>query len=120
MASLLEREVRSPADKKKVSDLFWRRYAMGWALQADSTVHYVHGKKGDVFTTSAERKIDSPWNTYKYPGLPIGPISTPSLNAIMAAIYPEKNEYWYFLTTPEGEVKYAKTLEEHNANKIHL
>lgn len=120
MASLLEREVRSDADRKKVADLFWRRYDMGWALQADSTVHYAVNKKGNVYTTKQDRETNSPWNTYKYPGLPIGPISTPSLSSIMAAIYPEKNDYWFFLTTPEGKVVYGKTLEEHNANKVHL
>lgn len=120
MASVLEREVRTPEDRKKVADLFWRRYDMGWALQADSTVHYVVNKKGDVYTTAKDRQTDSLWNTYKYPGLPEGPISTPSISAIMAAIYPEKNEYWYFLTTQEGRVVYGKTLEEHNANKVHL
>lgn len=120
MASLLEREVRSPDDRKKVADLFWRRYDMGWALQADSTVHYIVNKKGDVYTTAKDRQTDSPWNTYKYPGLPEGPISTPSMSSIMAAMYPEKNDAWYFLTTHEGRVIYAKTLQEHNANKVHL
>lgn len=116
MASILEREVRREEDKKIVSDLFWRRYDMNWALQADSSVHYLTGKSGDVFTTKEDRESLSPWNTYKYPGLPIGPISNPSLESIMAAIYPTSNEYWYFLTTLDGEVKYAKTLEGHNAN----
>lgn len=120
MASVIEREVRSPQDRNIVADLFWRRYDMNWALQADSTVHYAVNKKGNVFTTKEDRQTDSPWNTYKYPGLPEGPISTPSISSIMAAIYPEKNNYWYFLTTYEGRVIYAKTLEEHNANKIHL
>lgn len=117
MASILEREVKSTEDRKKVADLFWRRYEANWALQADSTVHYAVGKKGDVATTVEDRDSLSPWNTYKYPGLPPGPISNPSLDSIMAAIYPEENDYWYFLTTLDtGEVKYAKTLEEHNAN----
>lgn len=120
MASILEREVRTDEERKKVADLFWRRYDMGWALQADSTVHYLTNKKGDVYTTSKDRQTDSPWNTYKYKELPPGPISTPSISSIMAAIYPEKNDYWYFLTTFEGRVVYAKTLEQHNANKVHL
>ncbi|MCF6276837.1 MAG: endolytic transglycosylase MltG [Candidatus Magasanikbacteria bacterium] len=116
MASILEREVRSEKDKAKVSDLFWRRYDAGWAFQADSTVHYTIGKSGDVFTTSVDRATNSAWNTYKYPGLPLGPISNPGIESIIAAIYPEKNEEWYFMTTFEGEVKYGKTLAEHNAN----
>ncbi len=117
MASVLEREVKSEKDKKLVANIFWRRYDINWALQADSTVHYASGKTGDVFTTQEERNSPSPWNTYKYPGLPLGPISNPSLGSIEAAIYPIENDYWYFLTTSDGEVKYAKTLEEHNLNK---
>lgn len=117
MASILEREVRGEEDKKKVADIFWRRYDLNWALQADSTVHYAVGKTGNVFTTAEDRDSLSPWNTYRYPGLPPGPISSPSVESILAAIYPEKNEYWYFLTTPDGEVKYAKTLEEHGVNR---
>lgn len=116
LASIVEREVRGQEDRAKVADIFWRRYDAGWALQADSSVHYAVGRKGDVFTTKKERDTDSLWNTYKYPGLPPSPICNPSLASIRAAIYPEKNEYWYFLTTFEGEVKYARTLEEHNGN----
>lgn len=118
MASILEREVKNFEDKKKVADILWRRYDKNWALQVDSSVHYALGKKGEVFTTKEERNINSPWNTYKYPGLPLGPICNPSLDSIKAAIYPEKNDYWYFLTTKEGEVKYAETLEEQNFNRI--
>ena len=116
MASIIEREVRTPSEKARVADIFWKRYDKGWPLQADSTVHYVTGEKGDVFTTAEERGIDNPWNTYKYPGLPPGPISAPDENSIRAAIYPERNNYWYFLTTLDGEVKYAKDLDEHNRN----
>ncbi|HAO51946.1 TPA: endolytic transglycosylase MltG [Candidatus Magasanikbacteria bacterium] len=117
MASVLEREVRGLEDKKIVSDLFWRRYDKNWALQADSTVHYAVGKKGDVFTTAEDRDSLSPWNTYRYPGLPLGPISTPNIDSIMAAIYPEGNDYWYFLTDSKGKVWYSTTLEEHNINR---
>lgn len=116
MASILEQEVKKDTDRAKVADLFWRRFDAGWALQADSTVHYVVGKKGSVFTTKKDREIDSPWNTYKYPGLPPGPISTPSLDSILAALRPETNPYWYFLTTETGEVQYAKNLAEHTKN----
>jgi len=117
IASILEREVRTSRDRRFVSDIFWRRYDRNWALQADSTVHYAVGKKGSIATTAEDRDSLSPWNTYKYHGLPPGPISNPSLDSIMAAIYPEENDYWYFLTTFDtGEVKYAETLEDHNKN----
>ncbi len=117
MASILEQEVRSLEDKKMVADIFWRRYHINWALQADSTIHYAVGKSGSVFTTTEDRDSNSPWNTYKYPGLPLGPICNPSLVSIQAALYPQKNNYWYFLTDKNGKVYYAKTLEEHNLNR---
>ena len=117
MASILEREVRNKKDKTLVADIFWRRHDVNMGLQADSTVHYAVGKKGIVFTTKEDRDSMNAWNTYKYPGLPLGPISNPSIESILAAIYPEKNDYWYFLTTLDTrEVKYAKTLEGHNNN----
>ncbi len=117
VASLIEKEVRSSEDRRIVSDLFWRRLDNGWPLQADSSIHYITGLTGDVFTNARDRDVDSPWNTYKYAGLPKGPISMPSLDAIMAAIYPEKNSYWYFLTTLDtGDVHFSKTLDEHNRN----
>lgn len=117
MASILEREVRSIADKKLVADIFWRRLSKNWALQADSTVHYAVAKEGNVFTTAKDRQTDSLWNTYKYPGLPPSPICNPGLDSIQAALYPEANNYWYFLTDKDGGVHYAKTLEEQNVNK---
>lgn len=117
MASILEREVRDYKDKQKVADILWGRHDVGMGLQVDSSVHYVVGKKGDVFTTQKERDTENAWNTYKLPGLPPGPIAMPSIESIQAAIYPKKTDFWYFLTTLDtGEVIFAKTLGEHNAN----
>jgi UPF0755 protein len=116
VASLLEKEVRSTEDKAVVADIFWKRLDAGWPLQADSSVHYIVGTADSVFTSASDREVDSLWNTYKYPGLPRGPISNPSLESIVATIYPTHNDYWFFLTTFEGDVKYATTLEQHNAN----
>ncbi len=120
MASILEEEARDDLDRAKVADILWRRYDRKWALQVDPSVHYAIGKVGNVFTTQKERAVDSLWNTYKYPGLPLGPISNPSLTAIKAALYPIKNNYWYFLSGRDGTMYYGKTLEEHNANKKYL
>ncbi|MSU75011.1 MAG: endolytic transglycosylase MltG [Candidatus Magasanikbacteria bacterium] len=120
MASIVEREVKHDEDRTKVADILWRRVRRGWALQVDSSVHYAVDRTGDVFTTNKERDMDSPWNTYKYPGLPPGPISNPGLESIKAALSPEKNEYWYFLSGRDGKMYYGKTLEEHNANKKYL
>ncbi len=116
LASILEKEVKTSEDRKKVADLFWRRVDAGMGLQADSTVHYLSGREGDVFTKQKEREIDSLYNTYKYRDLPPGPISNPSISSIMAAIYPTPNDAVYFLTDSKFEVHYASTLDEHNAN----
>ena len=120
MASIVEEEASHDEDRAKVADILWRRFKAGWALQVDSSVHYAVDKTGDLFTTAKERQIDSPWNTYKYPGLPPSPICNPGLSSIEAAVHPEKNEYWYFLSGRDGKMHYAKTLEEHNANKKYL
>lgn len=116
VASIVEREVRTKEDKRKVADIFWRRYDVGMGLQADSTVHYITGERGNVFTSAGDRNIDSPWNTYKYSGLPPGPISIPSWETIEATLNPEANEYWFFLTDFDGGVHYGRTLDEHNQN----
>lgn len=120
MASLVEDEARTEDDRRLVADILWRRVAKNWALQLDSTVHYAIDKMGDVYTTGKERDVASPWNTYKYPGLPPGPICNPSIESIKAALNPEPNTYWYFLSGRDGKMHYAKTLEEHNANKKYL
>lgn len=120
MASIIEKETKNDADRPIVADILWRRVEAGMPLQVDSSVHYAIDKTGDVFTTDKERQVDSPWNTYKYPGLPPGPICNPSVESIKAAINPQKNGYWYFLSGRDGTMYYAKTLEEHNANKKYL
>ena len=116
LASIVEREVRTDADRAKVADLFWRRLEAGMPLQADSTVNYVTGKKTPSISNK-DREIDSPWNTYKYSGLPPTPICNPGLAALKAALFPEPNGAWYFLTDAEGNVHYARTNEEQNVNK---
>jgi UPF0755 protein len=120
LASIVEREVRSPEDMQKVADIFLKRLRDGMPLQADSTVNYViNGKTASI--TTEDSKIDSPYNTYRYPGLPPGPISNPGLTAIQAVFAPEKNDFYYFLTDPEGKVYYARTYAEHLENRrLHL
>ena len=116
MASIIENEVRSDEDRRMVSDIFWRRLGINMALQADSTVNYFT-RQQKVAVSSADTWIDSPFNTYRHPGLPLGPISNPGLSAIEAALDPLGNDYWYFLTDADGSVHYARTLDEHNHNK---
>ena len=116
MASIIEKEARGD-DMAMVSDIFWRRIKEGIPLQSDATINYATGSY-ETSASAEDLNIDSPYNTYKYRGLPAGPIGNPSLEAIKAAIYPKANNYWYFLTTDDGQVIYSKTFEEHKANKL--
>lgn len=117
MASIVEREARGEKDRRLVADILWRRLKIGMALQVDSSVHYISGRSGDVFTTSKERDSKSLWNTYEYPGLPPGPIAMPSLQSINATLWPEQNTSLYFLTDLDGRMHYAATLDDHNFNR---
>lgn len=116
MASIIEKEVKTLEDKKNVSDIFWRRIDIQMPLQSCATVLYALGEKKSSVST-ADTQIDSPYNTYKYRGLPIGPISNPGIDSILAAIYPTKNNYWYYLSSPDGKTHFSITLEEHNYKK---
>ncbi len=116
LASIVEREVTSSEDRARVADIFLRRLGAGMALQADSTVNYVTGKNAPS-VSNEDRQIDSPWNTYLYPGLPPGPIASPGLASIKAVLEPKANDFWYFLTDADGVVHYARTNDEHNLNK---
>lgn len=116
MASLLEAEAKEEKDRRLIADILWRRLAIGMPLQVDSSVNYATGNKKPAISL-AEQTIESPYNTYKYPGLPLGPINNPSLSSILAAIYPEKNDDWFFLSDKEGKMHYAKDLKEQEENK---
>ena len=113
MASLIEKEVRTFEDKKIVSGILWKRIESNMPLQVDATITYITGKKSTEILQE-ELEIDSPYNTYKYKGLPFGPICNPGMESILAAIYPESSEYWFYLSTLEGETIFSKTLKEHS------
>ncbi len=115
MASLIEKEVTKEEEKRIVSGILWKRLKNNIALQVDPTVLYITGKKSEILQSDLE--IDSPYNTYEYKGLPLGPICNPGLDSIIAAIYPEKSDYWYYLSTPKGETIFSQTLREHNIAK---
>ncbi|MBI5369762.1 endolytic transglycosylase MltG [Candidatus Uhrbacteria bacterium] len=116
LASLVEKEVRAPEDMAHVAGIFYTRLKIGMALQADATVNYVTGKS-DPAISLKDQQVDSPYNTYQHLGLPPGPISNPGMNAIKAVLNPVDSDDLYYLTTPDGQVIYAKTFNEHVANK---
>jgi UPF0755 protein len=121
LASILEKEVPDFEEQKIAAGIFLKRMDVGMALQADATVIYAKcsGKfAGCAPLTRLDFKIDSPYNTYFYAGLPPAPISNPSAKTIEAASKAEKSDYWYYLSDPETQKTiFSKTLEEHNDNR---
>jgi len=119
MASLIEKEAKT-ADFAKVSAVFYNRLKSNMNLGSDVTIHYITGELRMALRDS-DLAIDSPYNTYKYAGLPLGPICNPSADAIQAALYPDETflaeKYLYFCSKDPntGELVFSKTLEEHNA-----
>lgn len=117
LASIIEEEGKSEADRRKISDIFGKRLAVGQPLQSDATVNYVLGTSR-MQPTFKDIETDSLYNTYKYAGLPPGPISNPGLISLRAAVYPESNPYFYFLNNLKtGETIFSKTFEEHVTNR---
>ncbi len=118
MASILEKEVKSINDKKIVAGILWKRIDSNMGLNVDSTINYITGKS-DASVLIKDTQINSPYNTYKYRGLPLGPICNPGMDSILAAIYPTQSDWWYYLSaTKTGETIFSKTLEEHNASAL--
>lgn len=117
MASLIEKEAKT-ADFAKVAAVFHNRLKKKMTLGSDVTIHYITGVR-KMSLTAADLAMDSPYNTYKYAGLPIGPICAPSAEAINAALYPDElylaENYLYFCAKdPEsGELHFSRTLSEH-------
>jgi UPF0755 protein len=116
MASLIEKEAAAPEDRRIISGILWKRIAIGMPLQVDAAFIYVNGETTKDLST-ADLKIDSPYNTYRYKGLPPGPIGNPGLDAIFAAVSPQQSPYLYYLSDDKGIMHYAKTFEEHKQNK---
>lgn len=116
MASIIEKEVATYEDKKMVSGILWTRIKIGMPLQVDASINYITDKN-DPASSIKDTKIDSPYNTYKYRGLPKGPISSPGINSIKAAIYPTKSSYLYYQNDKTGKTIFSKTFEEHIMSK---
>jgi UPF0755 protein len=117
MASIIEKEAKTEQDRKMVSGVFWNRIRDDHPLQSCATLAYILGID-KVQYSYEDTQIQSPYNTYLNSGLPPGPVANPGLAAIRAAVYPEKSDYYYFLSDPvSGTIIYSKTIEEHNSNK---
>ena len=116
LASLIEKEARTDPSRKMVAGILINRLKKGMRLDVDATVRYIT-ENWTRPITQADLNINSPYNTRKVAGLPPGPICNPGLASIQAVLSPAASDYLYYLTDPEGVIYYAKTLDEHNANK---
>jgi len=121
LASILEKEVPNDDDRKLVAGILIKRLEVGMPLQVDaSVVYFTCGQRyfDCPALEKADFKTDSPFNTYLYKGLPYHAISNPDLEAIKAALEPQKSAYWYYLSDPKTQKTiFSKTLDEHNANR---
>lgn len=122
LASIVEREGRTDDDRPVIAGILLKRLRADWPLQADATLQYALGyqpfekswwKKS---LTSEDKNVRSPYNTYRNPGLPPGPIANPGLASINAVIYAQETDYWYYLHDREGKAHYGRTAEEHERN----
>ena len=112
-ASLIETEARDGEERSRISSVYHNRLRKGMLLQCDPTVIYALGGL-DRPLLHKDLEIDSPYNTYKYSGLPPGPICSPGAASITAALYPEETDYLYFVADGNGRHIFSETLKQHN------
>jgi UPF0755 protein len=118
LASLVEKETAQPSERPIVAAVYLNRLKIGMGMQADPTVIYALQRAGR-YNGNLRRddlSFDSPYNTYRYAGLPPGPIASPGLAALQAAVAPANVEYLYFVSRNDGSHVFARTLDEHNEN----
>ena len=116
MASLVEKEARDYYVKRTIAGILWKRIDEGMPLQVDAAFEHFLGKTTFELTME-DLAHDSPYNTYRYKGLPPGPIANPGLDSIKATLYYEISPYWFYLSDYTGETHFATTFEEHKVNK---
>ena len=114
LASILEKEVKTYNDKQVVAGILLKRINYNLPLEVDSTLLYF---QTSAHPSAIDKDVDSPYNTYRHAGLPVGPICNPGQESIMAAINPKNSDYWFYLSAPDGETIFAKTLGQHLINK---
>lgn len=123
LASIIQKESGIPEDQAKVSRVFHNRLQSGMALQSDATINYIREREGlsaEYYMNADDIAVDDPYNTYKNEGLPPGPICSPGMDAIWAALYPDTSNMnlYYFVAKGDGsgENAFAETAEGHEAN----
>jgi UPF0755 protein len=118
LASLVEKETAKLDERPIIAGVYLRRLRVGMPLQCDPTVIYALTLRNryDGNLTRANLQVDSPYNTYRYPGLPPGPIAAPGRTSIEAVSRPDPVDYLYFVSRNDGSHAFARTLDEHNRN----
>jgi UPF0755 protein len=118
MASIVEKETAAPEERPQVASVYYNRLAQNMALDADPTVIYAELLAGTYQGSlhHADLAGKSPYNTYRFPGLPPGPIGNPGKSALEAALHPDSTKFLYFVADGSGHHRFALSLEEHNRN----
>jgi UPF0755 protein len=118
LASLVEKETAQPDERPVIAGVYLHRLRLNMALQCDPTVIYALETMGEYWgnLTRENLRVNSPYNTYRYPGLPPGPIAAPSRSSIEAAAHAEPVDYLYFVSRNDGTHIFARTLDEQNRN----
>jgi UPF0755 protein len=118
MASIVEKETAAPEERPLVASVYYNRLADRMPLAADPSVIYAALAAGRYTGTihQSDLAFDSPYNTYRYAGLPPGPISNPGKSSLEAALHPATSDYLYFVSDDNGHHRFAHTLDEHNRN----
>lgn len=115
-ASMLEREATAQSDRATIASVFYNRLDVDMPLQTDPTVLYAHGQHKSK-TLLSDLEIDSPYNTYKYKGMPPGPIASAGMTSIEAVVDPEKTSYLFFLADKDGVNHFSNDYDEHLRKK---
>jgi UPF0755 protein len=120
MASIVEKETAVPEERAMVASVYYNRLAQKVALDADPSVIYAELLDGTYQGAlhHSDLAVNSPYNTYRFPGLPPGPIGNPGKSALQAAMHPETSDYLYFVADGSGHHRFARSLEEHNRNVV--
>ena len=118
LASIVEKETANPSERPLVASVYENRLRIGMALQCDPTVIFAleHAGRYHGNLRHDDLSFDSPYNTYRYPGLPPGPIAAPGLASLEAVVHPADSDYLYFVSRNDGSHEFATTLSEHNRN----
>jgi UPF0755 protein len=118
MASIVEKETAAPEERPRVAGVYYNRLARKMALDADPSVIYAELLDGTYQGSlhHSDLVINSPYNTYRFPGLPPGPIGNPGRSSLEAALHPDSTDFLYFVSDGNGHHRFARNLEEHNRN----